>query len=54
MVPMCKKLTETSMLTDAEKEWINKYHEEVFEKTKGFFDEDGLAMKYLRRETAPI
>lgn len=54
MVPMCKKLTDFSRLTHDEKEWLNAYHAEVYEKTKGYFKEDSLAMKWLQRETTPI
>ena len=54
MVPMCKKLTDISRLTQGEKEWLNSYHAEVYEKTKGFFAEGSLAMKWLERETTAI
>lgn len=51
---MCKKLIDVSLLTLEEKKWLNEYHAEVYEKTKGFFDKDSLASKWLERETAPI
>lgn len=54
MVPMCKKLTDESLLTPAEKKWLNEYHAEVFEKTKGFLEEGSIAMEWLKRETTPI
>jgi Xaa-Pro aminopeptidase len=54
MVPMCKKLTDESLLTPAEKKWLNEYHAEVYEKTKGFLEKDSTAMKWLEREIAPI
>ncbi|KAF8250174.1 putative Xaa-Pro aminopeptidase P [Wilcoxina mikolae CBS 423.85] len=54
MVPMCKKLTNEALLTPAEKKWLNDYHAEVYEKTKGFLEKDSIAMKWLERETAPI
>jgi len=54
MVPMCKKLTDESLLTPAEKNWLNEYHAEVFEKTKGFLEEGSTAMEWLKRETTPI
>jgi Xaa-Pro aminopeptidase len=54
MVPMCKKLTDEKLLTKREKEWLNNYHAEIFEKTKGYFENDELTMKWLKRETAPI
>jgi Xaa-Pro aminopeptidase len=54
MVPMCKKLTDESLLTPAEKKWLNDYHAEVLEKTKPFLEKDEAALKWLERETAPI
>lgn len=54
MVPMCKKLTDIGRLTPDEKVWLNAYHAEVYEKTKGFFEKGSLAMKWLERETTPI
>ena len=54
MVPMCKKLTDVSLLTSVEKKWLNAYHAEVLEKTKPFFDEGSQALKWLERETSPV
>lgn len=54
MVPMCKRLTDPSLLTLVEKDWLNKYHEEVYEKTKDFFKPESSIMKWLQRETAPM
>ncbi len=54
MVPMCRKLIDVSLLTEAEKEWINNYHAEVDEKTKTFFEGDERTMKWLKRETQPL
>lgn len=51
---MCKKLTDISLLTPEEKRWLNDYHAKVYEKTKGFFKKDSLALKWLERETTPI
>jgi len=52
MVPMCRKLIEPSLLTPAEKTWLNEYHTEVMEKTKGFFTKDERTTKWLERECA--
>ncbi|KAF1985912.1 putative Xaa-Pro aminopeptidase P [Aulographum hederae CBS 113979] len=51
MVPMCRKLIKTELLSDGEKKWLNEYHAEVREKTKGFFGDDARTMKWLERET---
>ena len=54
MVPLCKKLTDESLLSPVERQWLNDYHAMVLEKTKGFLEEGSSAMKWLERETAPI
>ena len=54
MVPMCQKLIDNELLTEDEKTWINEYHEEVMEKTKGFFEKDERTMQWLERETRRI
>ncbi|KAI5806544.1 putative Xaa-Pro aminopeptidase P [Peziza echinospora] len=54
MVPMCRKLTDVSLLTSVEKKWLNDYHAEVLAKTKSYFDEGSQALKWLERETSPI
>lgn len=51
---MCKKLTDPCLLTPAEKTWLNDYHAEVYEKTKGFFEKDSIALQWLERETVAI
>ncbi|KAF9631296.1 Creatinase [Lasiodiplodia theobromae] len=53
MVPMCRKLIDESLLTPAEKKWLNDYHAEVREKTSPYFKDDALTMKWLERETQP-
>lgn len=54
MVPHCRNLIDTSLLTPGEKEYLDRYHAEVLEKTKDFFKGDDLTMKWLERETQPI
>ena len=54
MVPMCRKLIDTSIMTPTELAWLNAYHTAVLEKTKGFFANDALTLKWLERETAPF
>ncbi|KAK5016567.1 hypothetical protein LTR39_002016 [Cryomyces antarcticus] len=50
MVPMCRKLIDATLMTASEKEWLNKYHEEVLENTNGFFEKDERTMSWLKRE----
>lgn len=54
MVPMCRKLIDTSLLTEDETKFINSYHTEVEEKTRSFFEGDERTLKWLRRETRPL
>lgn len=53
LVPHCRKLIDTSLLTPAEKEYLNAYHKEVLEKTSSFFETDSRSLKWLERECAP-
>ncbi|KAK4912794.1 hypothetical protein LTR28_013843, partial [Elasticomyces elasticus] len=54
MVPMCRKLIDVSLLSGAEKTWLNDYHSEVLEKTRSFFEKSGdeRSLKWLKRECA--
>ncbi|KAI9818502.1 MAG: hypothetical protein M1827_000561 [Pycnora praestabilis] len=54
VVPMCRKLIDEDFLTDLEKEWLNEYHKEVWEKTSHFFKNDSRTLDWLRRETQPF
>ncbi|KAF1957266.1 putative Xaa-Pro aminopeptidase P [Byssothecium circinans] len=53
LTPHCRKLVDMSLLTEDEKNFINEYHKEVYEKTHKFFDKDELTLAWLKRETAP-
>ncbi|KAH7140541.1 putative Xaa-Pro aminopeptidase P [Dactylonectria macrodidyma] len=53
MVPYCRNLIDVNLLTESEKAWLNAYHVEVLEKTKGYFEDDEATMAWLRRETQP-
>lgn len=52
MVPMCRKLINSALLTSEERQWLNDYHQEVWDKTNDFFKDDKRTMDWLRRETA--
>lgn len=53
MTPHCRNLVDMSLLTEDEKNFINEYHKEVYEKTSGYFERDPLTLAWLKRETAP-
>ncbi|KAI0413706.1 peptidase M24, structural domain-containing protein [Xylaria grammica] len=54
MVPYCRKLVDPSLLTAAEKQWLNDYNTEIFQKTKNFFKDDGLTLAWLEKEIQPF
>lgn len=54
MVPYCRKLMDLKLLTDKEKEWLNTYHKDIYEKTHGYFKKGSLALAWLERETTEI
>ena len=54
MVPMCRKLIDKNLLTTSEIEYLNEYHQEVLEKTQGYFKDDEKTMAWLKRETAAL
>ncbi|KAH8702372.1 putative Xaa-Pro aminopeptidase P [Talaromyces proteolyticus] len=54
MTPFGQNLIDPSLLTESEIKWVNDYHGEVWEKTNGFFKEDELTLKWLKRETQPL
>lgn len=54
MAPMCRTLIDAALLNTEEKEWLNNYHAEVFNKTKGFFENDTITIKWLKLHTQPF
>lgn len=54
MVPMCRKLIDATILDPEERDWLNDYHKEVWDKTSGSFTNDEKTTKWLKRETASI
>jgi Xaa-Pro aminopeptidase len=54
MVPYCRKLIDAKLLTEAEKKWLTDYNAEIYEKTKGFFENDELTLAWLKKETQPF
>ncbi|KAF3770358.1 hypothetical protein M406DRAFT_87199 [Cryphonectria parasitica EP155] len=54
MTPYCRKLIDTNLLTQSEKDWLNDYHMEIYAKTKDFFKDDEFTLAWLKRETAPM
>ncbi|RLV93609.1 putative Xaa-Pro aminopeptidase FRA1 [Spathaspora sp. JA1] len=53
-VPFCKKLIDTTMLTEEELAWLNNYHATIWDELSGTFEKDSIVYKWLRRETEPL
>jgi Xaa-Pro aminopeptidase len=51
---MDRKLIDVSLLDQKEKDWVNAYHEEVWNKISPRLAKDELAWKWLQRECAAI
>ncbi|KAI0013940.1 putative Xaa-pro aminopeptidase P [Xylariaceae sp. FL0662B] len=54
MVPYCRRLIDSSLLTNAEKQWLNDYNAAIWNKTKDYFENDELTTAWLNRETQPF
>ncbi|KAK3368199.1 peptidase M24, structural domain-containing protein [Podospora didyma] len=54
MVPYCRNLIDVTLLTEEEKEWLNKSHQEIFANIEHYFKDDPLAHAWLVRETQPF
>ena len=53
-VPIGKKLIDKSLLSQAEIEWIDKYHTECWQKVSQLLKKDSLGWKWLQKETSPL
>lgn len=54
MVPYCRALIDTSLLTEREKKWLNDYNKDIVAKTKSLLGDDQVALAWLEKETAPF
>jgi Xaa-Pro aminopeptidase len=54
MVPLERRLIDMSLLSEKEKQWVNNYHAEVWEKISPRVQKDGLAWNWLQRKCVPI
>jgi len=54
VVPMCRKLVDPALLDPEERDWLDAYHREVWDKTSAFFKDDPRTTAWLKRETAPL
>ncbi|KAI9487677.1 MAG: hypothetical protein EXX96DRAFT_473102, partial [Benjaminiella poitrasii] len=54
MAPIGLNLIDEGLLSSAEKEWINKYHAECYEKLSPLIASDPDAVAWLKKETRPL
>lgn len=54
MIPIQKNLIQTSLMTDAELDWLDAYHEEVLAKVGPLLEPDSPAMKWLQKSCDKI
>ena len=52
LIPICKSLIDTSMLTQEERQWVDSYHATVWEKISPLVSEE--ARVWLKDATAPL
>ena len=52
--PIQTKLVDVTLLSEAEKVWLNKYHVEIWEKVSPLLDDEPRALEWLKRECAPL
>uniref|UniRef100_A0A060TCM0 ARAD1D43846p n=1 Tax=Blastobotrys adeninivorans TaxID=409370 RepID=A0A060TCM0_BLAAD len=55
-VPFCQKLIDTKLLGNDEIDWINEYHQQVFDVATKYLseDKDQLTIDWLKRETKAL
>ncbi|EKM56519.1 uncharacterized protein PHACADRAFT_253690 [Phanerochaete carnosa HHB-10118-sp] len=54
MCPIHKNLVDTSLLTDSERTWLNRYHATVLDKVSPLLQHDPRALAWLQRECLPL
>ena len=54
MIPIQKNLIDTKLMTDAELDWLDAYHEEVMEKVAPLLEEGSEAMAWLKKSCEKI
>eukprot|EP00917_Polyrhabdina_sp_WS-2016_P014294 GHVP01031300.1.p1 GENE.GHVP01031300.1~~GHVP01031300.1.p1 ORF type:complete len:629 (+),score=106.75 GHVP01031300.1:50-1936(+) len=52
--PIDKKLIETSLLLPEERNWVDNYHKDVYEKLAPFLQSDPVTLNYLKEYTQPL
>ena len=54
MIPIQKNLIDVSLMSKKELDWLDAYHQEVFEKVSPLLEKDSLAFKWLEKSCEKI
>jgi Xaa-Pro aminopeptidase len=54
MIPIQQNLVDISLMTKDELDWMDAYHQEVFEKVSPLLEDDSLAMTWLKKSCEKI
>lgn len=52
VIPICKRLIDASLLTAVEREWVDRYHAQVWDKLSGMVSDE--ARNWLQEATTPL
>lgn len=53
-IPIQKNLIDVSLLTKKEVDWLDAYHQEVFDKVSPLLEEGSPALEWLTKSTSPM
>ena len=53
-IPIQKNLIDVSLMTKKELDWLDSYHQEVYDKVSPLLDEGSPAFEWLKKSTSPI
>jgi Xaa-Pro aminopeptidase len=54
MIPIQKNLIDVSLMSKKELDWLDAYHQEVFDKVSPLLEKDSSALKWLRKSCEKI
>ncbi len=53
-IPFSRKLIDVEMLTSVERDWLNEYHQKIFDKFANYLTEDNVTLNWLKENTRTI
>ena len=54
MIPIQKSLIDVTLLNTQELDWLDEYHQQIFEKVSPLLEPNSLAMKWLKKSCDKI